>query len=879
MHPLLQRQLKRLGLDDVSRPPSIEVWTRFCERISQTYVEAEQGRTLLERSLALSSQEMRQLHEDLIQSSERRIKNIEDHTQHLIAASLDGIVGMDAEGRVTAWNPQAAHLFGWTKEEILGKPLADTIVPKQHRAAHQQGLRRFVNTKVSRLLNQRLEMSALHRNGQEFPIELTIIPLEQDDTLLFYAFVRDLTRQKSVEEHLRKAKEEAETTTRTKSEFLATMSHEIRTPMNGVIGMTGLLLETALTPQQRQYAETVRNSGEALLTIINDILDFSKIEAGKLEFETIDFDLRMAVEETLELLAEKAGSKKLELLGLVSAQVPTALQGDPGRFRQVLLNLISNAIKFTSQGEVIIHVSLVSETETRATIKVEVRDTGMGIPEDKQAKLFQPFSQADSSTTRQFGGTGLGLAICRQLVELMGGSIGLDSHLEQGSTFWFTAEFSKQPPVSIATLPPMPLQGYRLFCVDNHPATLDLLTQYAQGWGMEVTSSSSPAEALALLQSSAKGGRPFDLAIIDMDMPGMDGIKLARVLKSHTQLSSIPLILLTSLGRHGETQLTNTEGFADHLTKPIRKEALETCLQTVLGLQMPETDRPTVPLTISFSAPESDHRSNCRVLVADDHQVNQQLAVLMLDRMGFRCDVVGNGREALEATLKIPYALILMDCHMPEMDGYEATRAIRRHEELRAKNRTTLASLSGASPHARTRIPIVALTANAMQGDKEKCLQAGMDDYLAKPIRPESLHAILKKWLPATETDTPSSSHASTPHVATPTSFDPDMVAQWQTLGGPDLFARMVNQFVRDAIACVNTLESACASNNPEQLRDAAHGLKGICRNMGANGLAELASAIERECQDRIPANIPQTISSIRTAITHMASNENQYGR
>ncbi|MBA3611488.1 MAG: PAS domain S-box protein, partial [Nitrospirales bacterium] len=531
MHPLLKRQLKRLGLIDPTQPPPAGVWTHLWERVSQAYTEADQGRELLERSLALSSQEMQQLYENLRQTSERRIKGMEDQTQNIIAHSLDGIIGMNADGQVIAWNPQAARLFGWTKEDILGKQLGEMIIPLQYREAHQQGLKRYMSTRIGKVLNQRTEISALHRDGREFPLELTIIPIEQDGTVFFYAFTRDITLQKSAEDHLRKAKDAAEMTTKAKSEFLATMSHEIRTPMNGIIGMTGLLLETTLTPQQKQFAETVRSSGEALLTIINDILDFSKIEAGKLDLEVIDFDLRIAIEDTLELLGELAGRKKLELLGLVSAHVPTALRGDPGRFRQIVLNLISNAIKFTQRGEVVVEVSLLIETETHATIRVEVRDTGIGVPVEKLAQLFQPFSQADSSTTRRFGGTGLGLAICKQLVELMGGTIGLDSHLAKGSTVWFTTEFSKQPNPPAISHRHIPLKGLRLCCVDDHSANLDLITHYATDWGMEVSTASTPAKGLALLQSAAQKGRPFDLAILDMEMPGMDGMTLARVLK------------------------------------------------------------------------------------------------------------------------------------------------------------------------------------------------------------------------------------------------------------------------------------------------------------------------------------------------------------
>jgi len=794
---------------------------------------------------------------------EMEIKRQKELYETLISNSPIAIVVLDNKEKISTCNPAFETLFGYKSSEVLGVQL-DTLIATAETSSEAVMFTRQVMHEPVHAFSKRCR-----KDGSLVDVEIFGAPVFVDGkkvgTLAIYHDISEIVR----------AQQEAEQANRSKSEFLANMSHEIRTPMNGVIGMLELTLDTSLTNEQQDYLQTSLKSAEALLTLLNDILDFSKIEAGKLELEFIDFNLRNMVEDVGYTLAKRAQDKGLELICLVHPDIAHVLHGDAGRLRQILTNLVGNAIKFTHQGEIVIRAEAIEETSDHAKIHFSVQDTGIGIPHERQAAIFDRFTQADGSTTRNYGGTGLGLTISKQLIEAMNGTIGVESKPGSGSNFWFDVTLqvvSSEPLIeNYVHLNATDLRTINILGVDDNQTNRLVLSKMVEGFGCHIETAASGARGLEMLHSAARAGKPYHVVLLDMQMPGMDGEQTARAIKSDPLVKDVKIVILTSMGKRGDASRLKALGCSAYLLKPVKQQMLYEALLEILNAQ---GEGEAGLITRHIIAEK--HMSGKRILLAEDNPINQKLAVAFLQKAGYSVDVVDNGQQAFEKTVSGGYNAVLMDVQMPDVDGYEATHQIRNWEKTNHQH-----------------IPIIAMTAHAMKGDREKCIEGGMDDYVTKPIESRILYNVLDRWLeialdqkpqakiseeqnfsldlddglfgeesvPASQ---PTEEPASTPQTLTPPEIPVDLNSALAHFDGDREFMLELCKDFRDHLpARVAEIKTAFNEKDLNRLHRYVHTLKGVSLNFDATFLAELAAQLEQLCKRENITNASPMIDQI----------------
>ncbi len=748
------------------------------------------------------------------------------HLAAIVEASGDAIISLTMDGVIETWNKGAEQLYGYSAEEAVGKPalalLARDPVEREAKLADM----------LAGSEPEQVEYQDVRKDGSLLDVSVTgsLIRDPHGQVVGIARIARDVTARVEVESATREAeaqaaagRDQALEASRMKSAFLANMSHEIRTPLNGVIGMADLLLDSPLDQEQRENARLLRGAGETLVAVVNDILDFSKLEAGALRLEYVDFDLIEAVEDACDLIAEPAREKGIELTMHLAPELPDIVRGDVTRVRQVVTNLLSNAIKFTSAGEIRVTLRMMPSSDDRIRLHFEVADTGIGIDKSRLEQMFTPFMQADDSMTRRFGGSGLGLAIVKQLVEMMGGEVGAESVLGEGSRFWFTVALERAEVPIRSDDRHTTLAGTRLLAVDDNETNRSLIVQLGRRWEMDVTAVSCAREALEQLRQAAARQEPFHCVALDLHMPETNGIELAHAIFRDTTFSTPALVMLTSTA--DDRWEAHEAGIDVYMTKPVRRTRLFNALAEAIGIKARREQVPVETEDDVHAAPSPV------ILVAEDNEVNQVLAIRMLQRRGYRAQAVGDGRQALEALERRRYAAVLMDCQMPEQDGYDATSELRLSE--RGGRRT----------------PVIAMTAHALGGDREKCLASGMDDYLAKPLEPEELDRVLRRWAPRIMEDSDGQAREASTTVDTPTDEGPldlDGIERLGAeLGSIAALRRPVELFATQTPELLTDMRQAIEAGDAEMVRGDAHKLKGGCMTLAATHMAELCRELE----------------------------------
>jgi PAS domain S-box-containing protein len=773
--------------------------------------------------------------------AQREIERQKTYFESLVENSPVAIVILSLDHKIVSFNPAFEKLFGYKNDEVAGSNLDEILVPEDS------------FDEAVDFTNQALSGGRVHSFGQRcrkdgslVDVEIFGVPVIVGDVMVgvlgLYHDITDLVR----------ARREAELADRAKSEFLANMSHEIRTPLNGVIGMVELALDTGLTDEQDDYLQTARDSADSLLGLLNDILDFSKIAAGQLDLDCIDFDLRSTVEGVAQTLAPRAELSNLEMACMIYHDVPLRLQGDPGRLRQILVNLVGNAIKFTQDGEVVIQVRVKEDLEEEVCLLFSVRDTGIGIPEGRLPTIFDRFVQVDSSTTRKYGGTGLGLAISKQLVEIMGGEIEVESDFGQGSTFTFTCTFKKQPEATeLKLVVPVDLQDVRILVVDDNATNCMILNKTLENFGCRVWTVNGGQQALDTLQAAKQAGSPYRLVLLDMQMPEMDGEQVLEAIKANPRLEDTVVVILTSIGRRGDAARLEALGCAGYLLKPIKQRQLYEALVSVLG-QRHETAGEQKPLFVTRHFISEQMRTSTRILLAEDNPINQKLVVALLQKAGYSLDVVENGEQAVDAVRKNQYDLVFMDVQMPVMDGLEASRVIREREK------------------DGRHIPIVAMTAHALKGDREMCLAAGMDEYLAKPLAPDEVFAVIQRLSlqPSAEPESAQMGVALGDHGK---GLPIDLAAALPRFGDDlDFFKELLADFIVQLIDQHKQMVDALEGGATEGLARLAHSLKGLAANFSAGRLNRLAELLEGQSKAGDLTGAPALLDNIEQEIPRL---------